>query len=73
MHRLILVLLITVSCSSADNNKRESFAEVEVDTISVLLNVETTNKIGAPAMLATVSDGLLVYDYGLEKILWRGR
>ncbi|MCW9706170.1 hypothetical protein [Fodinibius salsisoli] len=66
---LIMVIgMLTAGCTSQENIDLLPLEEKEVSGMSLLVPGDSLQEVRAPSEIKAISDGLLVYDYGLEKI-----
>lgn len=65
---LPIILALIAGCTSRENIDHIPLEEKQVSQMSLLVPDDSSQEVRAPSEIKAVSDGLLVYDYGLEKI-----
>ncbi|MEX2601473.1 MAG: 6-bladed beta-propeller [Balneolaceae bacterium] len=68
MKRLLFILPVLIVGCSVEKSENMIFEEVEVELASLLISVESSSGIAFPSLIKSVSDGILLNDYGLGKI-----
>lgn len=70
INRLLLVLaVLSTGCSAGESENANVFDEKEVREVSLFMSAESSFEIASPAWIKSETEGLFLYDGGLQKII----